>query len=86
MAYTTADARQGLLDTVATAIEQLGVALAALGEKGRTLVAAIDELAHVMLKITGYVMKLAPIAVFSAMAATVAAMAAKTATGASFMT
>jgi hypothetical protein len=32
MPYTTADARQGLLDTVATAIEQLGVALAALGE------------------------------------------------------
>jgi Na+/H+-dicarboxylate symporter len=49
-----------------------GVALAALGEKGRTLVMAIDELAHVMLKITGYVMKLAPIAVFAAMAATVA--------------
>ena len=49
-----------------------GVALAALGEKGKTLVAAIDELAHVMLKITGYVMKLAPIAVFAAMAATVA--------------
>ena len=49
-----------------------GVALAALGEKGRTLVAAIDELAHVMLTITGYVMKLAPIAVFAAMAATVA--------------
>jgi len=49
-----------------------GVALAALGEKGKTLVAAIDELAHVMLIITGYVMKLAPIAVFAAMAATVA--------------
>lgn len=32
MPYTTADARQGLLDTVAGAIEQLGVALAALGE------------------------------------------------------
>jgi hypothetical protein len=32
MAYTTADARQGLLDTVAVAIEQLGLALAALGE------------------------------------------------------
>ncbi len=32
MPYTTADARQGLLDTVAIAIEQLGVALAALGE------------------------------------------------------
>src|SRR5689334_1570402 len=49
-----------------------GVALAALGEKGKTLVAAIGELAHVMLTITGYVMKLAPIAVFAAMAATVA--------------
>ena len=32
MPYTTADARQGLLDTVAIAIEQLGIALAALGE------------------------------------------------------
>ncbi|MDB5850168.1 MAG: dicarboxylate/amino acid:cation symporter [Rhodoferax sp.] len=49
-----------------------GVALAALGEKGKTLVASIDELSHVMLKITGYVMKLAPLAVMAAMAATVA--------------
>jgi Na+/H+-dicarboxylate symporter len=48
-----------------------GVAMAAMGEKGKTLVAAIDELSHVMLKITGYVMKLAPLAVFAAMAATV---------------
>jgi Na+/H+-dicarboxylate symporter len=43
-----------------------------MGAKGATLVAAIDELSHVMLKITGYVMKLAPIAVLAAMAATVA--------------
>ena len=49
-----------------------GVALASLGEKARTLVMAIDELAHAMLKITGYVMKLAPLAVLAAMAATVA--------------
>src|SRR6185312_13930310 len=49
-----------------------GVALAALGEKARTLTAMIDELSHAMLKITGYVMKLAPIAVLAAMAATVA--------------
>jgi Na+/H+-dicarboxylate symporter len=49
-----------------------GVALAALGEKAKTLVAAIDELSHAMLKITGYVMKLAPLAVMAAMAATVA--------------
>jgi Na+/H+-dicarboxylate symporter len=49
-----------------------GVALASLGEKARTLVNAIDELSHAMLKITGYVMKLAPLAVLAAMAATVA--------------
>src|ERR1700741_3633237 len=49
-----------------------GVALASLGEKAKTLVHAIEELAEAMLKITGYVMKLAPIAVFAAMAATVA--------------
>src|SRR5689334_16016904 len=49
-----------------------GVALSALGERGKTLVAMIDELSHAMLKITGYVMKLAPLAVMAAMAATVA--------------
>ncbi len=32
MPYTTSDAREGLLDTVAGAIERLGLALAALGE------------------------------------------------------
>jgi len=49
-----------------------GVALASLGEKAKTLVTTIEELAHAMLKITGYVMKLAPLAVLAAMAATVA--------------
>ncbi|HEY4372377.1 MAG TPA: dicarboxylate/amino acid:cation symporter [Burkholderiales bacterium] len=49
-----------------------GVALASLGEKARVLVAAIEELSHAMLKITGYVMKMAPLAVLAAMAATVA--------------
>jgi len=49
-----------------------GVALASLGERAKTLVAMIDELSHAMLKITGYVMKLAPLAVMAAMAATVA--------------
>src|SRR5882757_361038 len=46
-----------------------GVAAAALGERGRQLVA--DEVAHVMLKITNYVMLVAPFAVFAAVAATV---------------
>jgi Na+/H+-dicarboxylate symporter len=49
-----------------------GVALAALGTVGEPLTKVIDSLAHVMLKITGYVMLLAPVAVFAAMAATVA--------------
>ena len=49
-----------------------GVALAALGDIGKPLTNVIDALAHVMLKITGYVMLLAPVAVFAAMAATVA--------------
>ena len=49
-----------------------GVALSALGERAKTLVAVIEELSHAMLKITGYVMKLAPLAVLAAMAATVA--------------
>src|ERR1700704_5028607 len=45
-----------------------GIALASLGEKAKTLGNAIDELANAMLKITGYVMKLAPIAVLGEMA------------------
>jgi Na+/H+-dicarboxylate symporter len=49
-----------------------GVALASLGDKAKTLINAIEELSHAMLKITGYVMKLAPLAVLAAMAATVA--------------
>ena len=49
-----------------------GVALAALGERGKNLLGVVDDLSHAMLKITGYVMKMAPLAVFAAMAATVA--------------
>src|SRR6478609_7125090 len=49
-----------------------GVALAALGDIGKPLTNVIESLAHVMLKITGYVMLLAPVAVFAAMAATIA--------------
>jgi Na+/H+-dicarboxylate symporter len=48
-----------------------GVALAALGKRAERLVGLIEELSHAMLKITGYVMKLAPVAVMAAMAATV---------------
>jgi Na+/H+-dicarboxylate symporter len=46
-----------------------GVACAALGDKAKVIVAGIEELSHVILKITGYVMALAPLAVFASMAA-----------------
>ena len=50
-----------------------GVALSALGEKGAPLVRGADALAEMMLQITGYVMRYAPIAVFGALANVVAA-------------
>ncbi len=49
-----------------------GTAIAALGERAKALVGLADQLVEVMLKITGYVMLAAPIAVFAAIAATVA--------------
>jgi Na+/H+-dicarboxylate symporter len=48
-----------------------GVALAAVREKGHALLQAINGLAEVMLKVTGYVMLVAPVAVFAAVAATI---------------
>src|SRR6201988_3279820 len=48
-----------------------GVAAAALGERAEGVVKIIDETAQIILKITGYIMALAPIAVFAAMAATI---------------
>jgi Na+/H+-dicarboxylate symporter len=48
-----------------------GCALAMLGEKARALVQVIEQLAEMMLKVTGMVMKVAPLAVFAAMASTV---------------
>jgi Na+/H+-dicarboxylate symporter len=49
----------------------VGIAVTSLGEKGKQLVIVCDEVAHVMLKITNYVMLVAPVAVFAAVAATV---------------
>ncbi|PAW94246.1 dicarboxylate/amino acid:cation symporter [Mucilaginibacter sp. MD40] len=49
-----------------------GVATAAIGEKGDVVVKALDAIAHVILKITGYVMQLAPLAVFGAITAIIA--------------
>src|ERR1700744_5979532 len=48
-----------------------GVALVALGERGHPLIEFADNVSHVMLVITGYVMKLAPIAVCAAIASVI---------------
>ena len=48
-----------------------GIALAAIGEKGRPVVVLLDSVAQVMFKFTGYVMLFAPIGVMAAIAATV---------------
>ena len=63
-------ANNEILQIVAFAIF-FGVALAAIGEKGQTLIKSVEQVADVMLRITGYVMKFAPIAVFAAIAATI---------------
>jgi Na+/H+-dicarboxylate symporter len=48
-----------------------GVALVALGERGRPLLELADNVSHMMLVITGYVMKLAPIAVCASVASVI---------------
>lgn len=49
-----------------------GVATAAIGPKGAVVIQAMDSFAHVILKVTGYVMQAAPLAVFGAMTVIVA--------------
>jgi Na+/H+-dicarboxylate symporter len=48
-----------------------GVAIASLGERAKPLEKLIEQVSHMMLEITTYVMKAAPLAVFAAIAATV---------------
>jgi Na+/H+-dicarboxylate symporter len=48
-----------------------GVALVALGERGHPLIELADNVSHMMLVITGYVMKLAPIAVCASVASVI---------------
>jgi Na+/H+-dicarboxylate symporter len=49
-----------------------GIAAASMGEKAKPLVHALDTVAHVMFKVTNYVMAFAPFGVFGAIAAVVA--------------
>ncbi len=49
-----------------------GVALTAIGEKGKPIIHALDSLTHVVLKMVGYVMNLAPVGVLGAMTGVIA--------------
>ena len=49
-----------------------GVATAGIGEQGKVVITFMDACAHVILKLTGYVMMFAPLAVFGAMTAIIA--------------
>jgi len=48
-----------------------GIAVMAMGEHGKPLIELADGVAHMMLNITGYVMKLAPIAVCASVASVI---------------
>ena len=49
-----------------------GLACSAIGDLAKPVVMLLDSLTHIMLKMTGYIMHFAPIAIFAAMASVVA--------------
>lgn len=65
-------ARGDVLQVVVFALF-FGAGLSAIGARGHRLVDVLDATAQVMFKVTGYVMALAPVGVFAAIAATVGA-------------
>ena len=69
--FIDAMAKNEILQIVVFALF-FGVAAAAIGELAKPVIHAIDVLAQIILKVTGYVMNFAPIAVFGAMAAIIA--------------
>ena len=50
----------------------VGTAVAAIDDKAPAVLALVDQITAIMLKVTGYVMKCAPVAIFAALASTVA--------------
>jgi Na+/H+-dicarboxylate symporter len=49
-----------------------GIAMAGMGEKAKPIIKAFDTIAHIVLKMVGYVMAFAPLGVFGAIAAVIA--------------
>ncbi|MDP3634845.1 dicarboxylate/amino acid:cation symporter [Phenylobacterium sp.] len=50
----------------------VGTAVAAIDDKAPAVLALVEQIATIMLKVTGYVMKTAPLAIFAALASTIA--------------
>jgi Na+/H+-dicarboxylate symporter len=67
---TDAMARNEILQIVVFSLF-VGVGLSAIGDEGKPLVVFVESMVALMLKVTGYVMAAAPVAVFSALASTV---------------
>lgn len=49
----------------------VGTAVAAIDDKAPAVLTLVEQVAQIMLKVTGYVMKTAPLAIFAALAATI---------------
>ncbi|HWW81378.1 MAG TPA: dicarboxylate/amino acid:cation symporter [Steroidobacteraceae bacterium] len=64
-------ARNEILQLVVFALF-FGTAMASLGARARIVLEGLEALAHIMLKVTGYVMLFAPLAVLGALASTIA--------------
>lgn len=69
--FTEAMAENKILQIVVFSLF-FGIGTAAIGKKGEIVIEVLDSIAHVILKVTGYVMKFAPFAVFGAITAVVA--------------
>jgi Na+/H+-dicarboxylate symporter len=64
-------AKNDILPIVVFAIF-FGIATASIGEQGKIVIRALDVIGNIMLRVTGYVMYLAPLAAMAAIAAVVA--------------
>ena len=66
--FIEAMANNEILQIVVFAIF-FGIATASVGEKGKIFIRALDALTEIILKITGYIMRFAPVAAFAAVSA-----------------
>ena len=66
-AFSTALAKNAILQIVVFAVF-FGIATASIGEQGKIVIKALDAVAAIVLRVTGYVMYLAPVAALAAIA------------------